>query len=343
MEKNTDNPFKCGTPVDGEYFTAREEECSRVIDNLRGHVHTIVTGCKGSGKSSLMRRVQRLLREGGSPFDAIVYVDMSFVKTVDDALSVFVDSLLSQISRDKAERDRFRLAFLQDEKGTLSILDLANRIALDRMCHIVVMIDDFQNLSGLLSKESIEGLVRLWEGHSRVVYCLSSVLSASVPGGFAYEMRLHDIDAYEWSGYLVRRFSMTGKIIPESSCTTLTRLVNRRPAYVQALARQAWLRTTRECTGGIIMAAFEDLVSAQNLIFSFLYESLTDKQVNFLLAVRDGVTNFYSSATFSRYDLGTIGNVKKLKESLERKGILKTDGRAISFQDPLFRYWFSNI
>ena len=51
--------FIFGKPVDGEYFTDREEETKRLAANFRGGVSTFLLSPRRWGKTSLVKKVMR--------------------------------------------------------------------------------------------------------------------------------------------------------------------------------------------------------------------------------------------------------------------------------------------
>ena len=69
-------------------------------------------------------------------------------------------------------------------------------------------------------------------------------------------------------------------------------------------------------------------------------DNLTNKQINFLKAITNDVKQFSSKETLSMYNLGSQGNIKRLKSALENKEILDFWGGRIEFIDPLFKIWF---
>lgn len=117
------------------------------------------------------------------------------------------------------------------------------------------------------------------------------------------------------------------------------------PYYTQQLCQQVWLRTTSgECTNKTVETAFESLIGQLSLLFTNIIDSLTAKQINFLLAVADGVVNFSSKEVLTKYRLGTSANIKNLKKAALEKDLIDIlSGNIIELQDPAFEYWIKNI
>jgi hypothetical protein len=67
---------------------------------------------------------------------------------------------------------------------------------------------------------------------------------------------------------------------------------------------------------------------------------LTTHQVNMLRATVDGVTRFSSSEVIRKYGLNSSANVKRVKDALMKKEILRFDEADNPvIIDPLFEYW----
>ena len=78
--------------------------------------------------------------------------------------------------------------------------------------------------------------------------------------------------------------------------------------------------------------------------FANLIDTLTPKQINFLMAVADGVTNFSSKEVLTKYQLGTSANIKNLKKVTTEKDLIDILlGNKIELQDPVFEYWLKHI
>ena len=117
------------------------------------------------------------------------------------------------------------------------------------------------------------------------------------------------------------------------------------PYYIQQLSQQVWFRTPdSDCTKEIVEEAFNSLIAQLSLLFANVIDSLTPKQINFLLAVADGVSNFSSKEVLNKYKLGTSANIKNLrKATLEKDLIDVLSGNIIEIQDPAFEYWLKYV
>ena len=86
------------------------------------------------------------------------------------------------------------------------------------------------------------------------------------------------------------------------------------------------------------------MIAQLSLLFANVVDSLTTKQINFLLAVADSVSKFSSKEELTKYKLGTSANIKNLrKATLEKDLIDVLPGNIIEIQDPAFEYWVKYV
>ena len=235
------------------------------------------------------------------------------------------------------------------------ILDLPQAIANDTGKKIIVCIDEFQNINEYEDPLAFQRKLRAhWQKHSSVCYCLYGSKrhmlldifnDYSMPFyKFGDILFLHKISRADWAPFISARFTDTGKSISEDLCNTIAARVKDHPYYVQQLSQQVWLRTKKQCSEDIINEAFLSLTAQLSLLFANIIDSLTSKQINFLLAVADGVVNFSSKEVLTKYKLGTSANIKNLrKATLEKDLIDILPGNITEIQDPIFEYWLKNI
>ena len=82
-----------------------------------------------------------------------------------------------------------------------------------------------------------------------------------------------------------------------------------------------------------------DLIHHFDFHFHKIVENLTPKQLSFLKALVEGNQKLYSKATRDEYQLGPTGNIARLKQSLNKKGLIDTGNWDNVFTDPVFREW----
>ncbi len=377
-KKMSSTPFIYGKIAEKENFTDRKKDYEYLQNNFKGLINTIIISPRRWGKTSLVSKTVETLRENQDFI--ICRIDIfncrteeqfykvfanSIFKSSYSALDEFVNSvkkhlshLIPKISLTDSTQT-YELAFGMDFKESRlsfdEILDLPQKIALEKNKNVIVCVDEFQNINDYDDSLGFQQKLRShWQLHNKVCYCLYGSKRHMLLHIFNdYKMPfykfgdilfLEKISRADWINFISERFSSTGKSINQELCGIISDRMKNHPYYTQQLSQQVWLRTTDVCTKEILDEAFEALINQLSLLFSNIIDNLTVKQINFLIAIANGEQNFSSKKTLSKYDLGTSANVKNLKNVALRKDIIDIlPQNKIEFQDPLFEYWLSNI
>lgn len=368
-----DIPFVFGKVADGLNFTDRQEDTNNLVNNLLGLVNTIIISPRRWGKTSLVHHALETIKEEKEYLTCQVdifncrteaqfyqaYVNAilkaSFTKMDEFMLAAkkYVGSFGPKISlSDSSMQYELTLGIdFRDKQYSLDeILDLPQKIAEEKGKKFIVCIDEFQNISIYDDPIGFQRKLRShWQRHNRVGYCMFGSKRHMLLDIFSnYEMPfykfghllfLEKIKEEEWVKFIVKRFEDTGKTIDNELARDIARRVECHPYYVQQLAQLVWLRTVQTCEASLIASAFESLVGQLSLLFSNMVDTLTAKQINFLLAVAHRERNFSSRDVLERYQLGTSANIKNLKKALLDKDLIDLLPDSIQLQDPLFSYW----
>lgn len=240
------------------------------------------------------------------------------------------------------------------KKEPADILNLAESICRERNIRLVICIDEFQNISFYDDPLAFQKTLRsFWQHHRCVSYCLYGskrhmlmefFASSSMPFyKFGDLFFLEKIAAEYWIPFIRKRFSDTGKQISADMAGKIASIMEHHPYYVQQFARQTWLNSRKTCTETDVDIALDNMLRQHHFLFQREADQLTTMQLNFLSALIDGVTRFTAKKVIDQYELGTTGNIKRIKDALENKEIIDTTTTIPSFQDPLFRYWLQKV
>ena len=370
-------PFVFGKIATRENFTDRIAESKQLEANFKNLVNTIIISPRRWGKSSLVERACMSLKNDKEY--AIVKMDAfncrteevfykTFSKAVISAMNNAVEGMMESarkyLSRflptitmsDSEGKYEFSLKIdLKDKSFSPDdILDLPQLVAADKKKKLVICIDEFQTIKDYEDSVAFQRNLRShWQKHQDVCYCLYGSKRNMMVDLFADEKNpfykfgdilfLEKISKIHWVDFIVERFQSTGKNISMQMAGYIADLAENHPYYVQQLSQLVWFRCADECTWQDVDEAFGGLVGQLSLVFSMIVDELTPKQINFLFAVADGVTNYTSMEVLSKYKLGTSANVKNLKNALSSKEIIDILPNGISIQDPIFKYWLQNV
>jgi len=366
-------PFAYGKIVEDNDFTDRTDETARLMSNFVSLTNTAIISPRRWGKSSLVTKAIKNIKAERKD---ILFVRINifkceteqefystFAKKIMEEISTSAESLLSNaknfISRLLPKLsisdplNQYEIALGVDVRNNPigeDILDLPQQIATKKKKKVVICIDEFQQIGEYTDTLKFQKTLRShWQTHSDVAYILygsKKHMMMHIFGEynspfyrFGDMMFLPKIANDEWKSYLVGRFEDTGKSITPDLAGYLAEKVENHPYYVQQLAQYAWLRTSDVCSKTIIDDALQAMLDSLNLQFINLMDTLTEKQRSLLCAISDGVKNLSASDTLQRYNLGTSGNIRILKDALKKRDIIDATGKNIEIQDPIFKRW----
>ena len=369
MEK----PFVFGVATSGDNFTDREKETQRLLLNFTHGVNTILISPRRWGKTSLVKKVAQLAQ---TKTRKIVYLDIFSCRTESEFYRLFATSVLKQTSSKWDEwventkqflahinpkisigtdpMNDFSISFeysMKDNAGN-DILQLPEKIAIEKGIQIVICIDEFQQISDFEDSKTFQKKLRtVWQLQQHVSYCLFGSKKhlmnelfekKNLPFyKFGDAIYLTKIETKYWIEYICKRFENTGKHISPELAKEICRLVDNHSSYVQQLAWLLWIRTTDIATEEQLTHALEDLLDQNNILFQSETENLSAYQKNILKALNDPIhSKFSSKEIILKYNLGTSANIVRLKSALLQKELIETDGKEIILADPVFGVWF---
>ncbi len=371
-------PFLFGKVTDFPNFTDRVKESERLSKNLLNGVNSIIVSPRRWGKTSLVTHVLSDIVEKRKDV-RVCHIDVFNCRTEEQFYQIYANAILSAVETkldkfveaarcylgrlvpsislsDSAQQYEltFGVDFKDDKLSVGDVLNLPQRISEDLNIDFIVAIDEFQSIDFYDDSLAFQRKLRsYWQHHKRVTYCLYGskrhmlldiFSNPNMPFfKFGDIMFLDKISREDWQEFIVRRFADTGKVIDIELSGIIADKVKNHPYYVQQLSQQVWLRTARKCTLAIVDEAFESMVRQLSLLFTNLIDSLTSRQISFLVAVAKGEERFSSQEVLSKYKLGTSANIKNLRTSLLDKDLIDIRVESkIEIQDPVFEWWLLN-
>ena len=372
-------PFVYGRIADDLNFTDRKNEVALLTQNFKNLINTVIISPRRWGKTSLVNKCAKLLsEENKNTLDC--QVDIFNCRTEEQFYTAYANALMrvstsaweefvagvkKYLSRmaptvslsegSQSYELSFGIGFKDNRLSYDEILDLPQQIAKDKGKKIIVCIDEFQNINEYEDSLAFQRKLRAhWQTHTSVCYCLygskrhmllSIFNDYSMPFyKFGDILFLQKIERKDWVAFISQRFADTGKQISDELSGMIADKMKNHPYYTQQLSQQTWLRTSKECSEAIVNEAFNSLIGQLSLLFTNIIDSLTSRQISFLIAVADGVVNFSSKDILKHYQLGTSANIKNLKKATLEKDLIDIlPGNTIEIQDPAFEYWLKNV
>lgn len=367
-------PFQFGHLAEGQNFINRQEEAKRLALNFESGVNTLIISPRRWGKSSLVSKVVGGLM-ATNPNLRVVTIDLFSVRSEQQFLNLFAREVIKATStkweewgdavrkfignavpkiafgNQPGEAVELELSWADKKINPLDVYDLAEVIARKKRLKVVICIDEFQNIAHFADPVGIQKQMRsVWQKHHHASYCLYGSKKHFLTQVFTHQsmpfykfgdlMYLPKIEMVHWLKFIPAQFKKFGKKISVELTEELCKAVSLHPFYVQQIAQRVWILTENETTKTVLDKGLDALLNDNAFGFQRDVENLTATQLNFMRAYKDGVKSFTMMETLIKYELGTQGNIKRIKAALEHKDIMDFFDRKPEFVDPLFELWF---
>ena len=369
-------PFMFGIPVEDDHFIGRQTEVDRLAANFRYGINTILLSPRRWGKTSLVNKVASTVN---SKDIIVVTMDIFSCRKEYDFYNVFSEAVLKQTSSRVEEWKDLAKGFIerlvpkislsldgQTEYGVSlgitpkthqpeEVLSLPEMIANRKGCHIVVCIDEFQQVGEFPDSMSVQKRMRtVWQHQKNVSYCLYGSKMHMMTNLFQKKsypfykfgeiQYLKNIPLETWMPYIQNGFAKQGKSISEQLVQKLCESVDYQSSYVQQLAYSTLLLTDSEVTEELLKAALNDLIDQNSVVYIEQTQSLTSYQLNFLRAILAGQSaNFGKKEVREDFDLGSSSNIARLKNALVDKELIEITENGYIIGDPVLRLWLRKI
>ena len=371
-----DRAFVYGMSVEGDNFTDRVKETKRLKLDFENGINVILVSPRRMGKSSIVKKVRSEMTDPGiqvilmdiydcrSEYDfynrfasAIIKATATKTEQILDNIRRFLVRLTPKISFSPEPMSEISLSLGITPQNYLpeEILQLPEMIAQEQGIHLVVCIDEFQQIGEFSNSLAVQKRLRgVWQHQRNVSYCLFGskkhlmmklFQNRKMPFyQFGEMMFLDKIPTADWIAYICSRFEKQGKHISEELAQKICETVENNSSYVQQLAWNVFAETAEEAT----MEDFENGVQALMAQCSGLFEQqtqgLTSYQMNFIRAICDGVhDDFGSKAILDNYNLGTKSNISRIKTALRNRELIDVTKEGVFLEDPVFRMWIKNF
>jgi hypothetical protein len=371
---NSLSPFVFGTTVSDKSFTNREQEVSKLYNNLCQGINTTIISPRRWGKSSLVEKVIQDINKKEKGIKTVI-IDLFTIGSEEEFYEVFAreiikassnkwedwlrsgknffKQLIPKLSIGADPWNDFSLSFdwVELKKHRDEILNLPEVIGRKNNIRFIICLDEFQNLSSFKNYELLEKRMRAcWQRQKRVSYCLYGSKrhmmadifdNASKPFyRFGDIMLLPKISTDKWSSFISKSFKKTGKSISKKNAESLALAMKQHSWYVQQLAHYVWQQTDKIAGSEEIHHALTELLAANSPLYQKETEIMSLTQLNLIKAIIQGESKLTSVKTMNTYRLGTPRNVSKNKTKFINNDIIHKVNKQYELLDPAFELWF---
>ena len=371
MEKS----FVYGIAVTDYNFTGRKEETRRLIANFEGGINSILISPRRWGKTSLVDHVHRQLKDSDI---IIVQLDIFGCKTEYDFYNALAVAVLKQtaskvqlwmdeardflvrltpkigIPIDPVSEISVSLGITPETHSPEEILNMVEVIAKRKNRHVVVCIDEFQQVGEFENTKQVQARLRsAWQHHHYTSYCLYGskrhmmskiFFNRSMPFyQFGDLLWLQKLPVSDWMDYIISHFEATGRHISEQMVMRICEAVDNYPSYVQHLSSILLnhLPQGGTVTEDMMPSAVSELISTNEALYMQQIEPLSGYQMNLLKAIVSGIHSGYNEKRVrSQFDLGSPSNMVRLRSALIERDLIYSEMRQLYITDPVFALWF---
>ncbi len=371
MEKS----FVYGIAVTDYNFTGRIEETRRLKANFEGGVNSILISPRRWGKTSLVDHVCQQLTGSAiitirldifgckSEYEFYNALAVAVLKQTASKVQLWMDEARDFLARltprigipvDPVSEISVSLGITPETHSPEEILNLVENIAQKKKRHIVVCIDEFQQVGEFENTKEVQAKLRsVWQHHHYTSYCLYGskrhmmseiFLNRSMPFyQFGDLLWLQKIPTNDWKDYIISHFEAVGKHISEKMVALVCETVDNYPSYVQHLSSILLnhLPQGGTVTEDMMPQAVAELISTNEALYMQQIEPLSSYQMNMLRAIISGVhSGFNEKRVRSQFDLGAPSNIVRLRKALIERDLIYSELRQLNVTDPVFVLWF---
>lgn len=368
-----DKPFVYGMSVEGENFTDRIRETARLKKDLENGMNVILVSSRRMGKTSLVKKVRS---EISDPKIKVVLMDIYDCRSEYDFYNRFAASILKEtVSKTEQVLENIKkflvrvspkisfsagpltdfslsLGITPKEYSPEEILSLPEAVASAKNVHIIVCIDEFQQIGEFPDSITVQKRMRgVWQHQQNVSYCLFGskkhlmtklFQSRCMPFfQFGEVNELKPIPTDDWVAFIQQRFQDKGQSISTELARKICETVDNHSSYVQQLAWNVMAETDREATEESLRNGIEELLAQNSSFFTEQTRGLSTYQLNFIRAICKGYhSGFTSREVAELLPMGTKSNIPRIKASLLDREIIDEDKSGVVLADSLFQRWF---
>ena len=333
-------PFFSLEQMSSVYKVEQDWLFEKLLGKLNANRHLVLTAGQGWGIQEYVSELRFQLAEK-NPDIHICYMDMMPVHTSTSFLELFA-AVLSQRFPEVTSR-------MEIDISSMNTLRLPALIAQRKKIRVAVFLANSHLLHRFRDPISFLRTLKLsLKNQKNSIFCLYGNNNqqfrdlVDYPGplsGLGQLVVLKHNPVNHRSASIRKFFHDHERNIGYTTSIHMSYMVDNHPFYLKLLAWHALIRTRHTCTLAIIENAMNDLIHQFDYHFYKIVERLTSKQLNFLKALLEGNQKLYSKATRDEYQLGSTGNIARIRLSLEKKEMINTGNRDNVFTDPIFREW----
>ena len=367
-------PFEYGSIAEKDTFIDRVEDRKQLKSFLGGGINVMLVSPRRWGKSSLVKASMEELKQEDRSV-RVCHIDAYTVSSEEDFYNKFASAVIQGVASSIEKRWSDFVRFIQGltpsitltsdplnavevnlsckpiKESAENILNLPEKIATAKGIHIIVCIDEFQNLANLKNWKQMEGTMRsVWQHHHQTTYCLYGSkrhMMMEIFGNsknpfyrFGQMLSINKIGKEHWTPYIIGNFEKYGKHIDPDMAERICNQVECHSWYVQQFCFLIWTHTDTEVTEDIYNRQLQNLINTNADMFLADIDGIAPSQLALLKAIANGEKQFNAKEIVDQYHLGTPRTITKNKSAIVKKDLVEKTKTGFRFVDPVFELWF---
>lgn len=364
------NPFVIYGYKGAEYFCDRKKETKTICTALSNERNVVLISPRRIGKTGLIHHVFEQLKKS-EPETKCFYMDINATRNVNQFIQLLAKTVVGQVDTFSQSAFRKILTLFSSYRPTVSFdeftgiptfsITISQEQQEESLKHIFdylkqsgkriyIAIDEFQQISEY-PENSTEALLRshiqflpnvyfIFAGSSQ--HMMSEMfLSAQRPFYQSSQMvNLFPIDVHEYCEFANRWLSKEGIGMEDADFIYLYDMLDGQTWYIQNILNRLYAngdlidKTT-------IARTVDDVVNEQEESFITYCKSLTDNQLDLLIAIakEDGVVSALSQEFLLKYSLPAASSVSLALKALQKKDFVHEFNGRIVVYDRFFGMW----
>ncbi|MCF7807293.1 MAG: ATP-binding protein [Candidatus Marinimicrobia bacterium] len=343
MSKIYSNPFVWGVPVTGSRYLTRPVEEEQIHSCIEKKQPLVLTGYRGSGKTSMMQAV-------ASKFHGVsMYLDLGFVVGEESTINLLKQQIKVTFPELKDDA-RLNSNTTGEAEAFASVSQLLFDHIKDKDKKLMIIWDEFQHVIKL--KEDVLGLIKKnIAGRRDVMHVFISHREDQMQQTFGVKgdrffpktqfLHLENLGREAIKSYLTKNFRQMGLTdfdLPES----IINFTNCQPCLTQKFAHaiaRCWLEGT---TTRLMERASKKLLDEEDTSFARWWDGFGVNEKRLFLGLANGYSRPTELGFIDQFGLSATSTAHNTVLKLLREGWLVNRDEGYYIYDPLFLLWLKN-
>ena len=338
------NPFSWGEPVSGTHYVSRSKEEQHIEVAMDKQLHLIVTGAKGSGKTSLINQVL------GKSSVASYFLDLTFVVSRQDLIKLLVHGIHQSFPKSKNEGQTATFLDPMYDGSLVPIINLWYDLVKSSSqkftlvwdsCHYLMKMKD--DLLGEMRETMRDRrqITHIFISHREDI--LNSIFDDHLnPFFFHREMLfVKNISPADFEKHLTKRFRGMG-LTDFDLAKSLLVFSEGQPQLTQRLAHalaQLWLEGT---TTRLLDRTIDKLVKELYTHYSSAWDEFGLNERRLLVGLTEGYSHPTELEFIRKFQLSATSTAHNTVLKLLKEGWIINRNDGYHIVDPLFLRWLKH-